>query len=83
MALCACCGGGVWGTDESILRNAAILVWLRNGDVIDFVGLWEQLSNPNFNSVEFDLIKTHYRRNAFTMSPKQWISRTNAIGLIS
>ncbi len=57
--------------------------WLRRINTIDYVGLWEQLHNPNFNLVEFDQIKTEYGRNSFTMSPTQWIKRTNSIGFIS
>ena len=45
--------------------------------------MWEQLSNDTFNLVEFDQIKTEYGHNTFSMSPTQWIKRTNAIGLIS
>ena len=57
--------------------------WLRRINTIDYVGLWEELSNDNFNLVEFDQIKTEYGKNSFSMSPTQWIKRTNAIGIIS
>ena len=57
--------------------------WLRIVSTIDYVGLWEQLHNPNFNLVEFDQIKTEYGKNSFAMSPSQWIKRTNSIGIIS
>ena len=57
--------------------------WLRRVTTIDFVGLWEQLHNSNFNLVEFDQIKTEYGKNSFAMSPSQWIKRTNAIGIIA
>jgi len=57
--------------------------WMRTGDTIDFIGLWEILNNPDFNSVEFDLIKSRSGRNAFTLSPSQWVSRTNAKGIIA
>jgi len=57
--------------------------WLRSVETIEFLGLWEKLNNPNFNSVEFDLIKTRYGRNAFTMSPTQWTSKTGAIGIVA
>ena len=50
---------------------------------IDYIGLWEQLHNKEFNLVEFDQIKTEYGKNSFAMSPSQWIKRTNAIGIIS
>ncbi len=57
--------------------------WLRKVSTIDYIGLWEQLHNFNFNLVEFDQIKTEYGKNSFAMSPTQWIKRTNSIGLIS
>ena len=57
--------------------------WLRRVTTIDYVGLWEQIHNDNFNLVEFDQIKTEYGKNSFAMSPTQWIKRTNAIGIIS
>ena len=57
--------------------------WLRRISTIDYVGLWEELHNINFNLVEFDQIKNEYGRNSFSMSPSQWIRRTNAIGFIS
>ena len=57
--------------------------WLRKVTTIDYIGLWEQIHNINFNLVEFDQIKTEYGKNTFAMSPKQWIKRTNAIGIIS
>ena len=57
--------------------------WLRRITTIDYIGLWEQINNVNFNLVEFDQIKTEYGKNSFAMSPTQWIKRTNAIGIIS
>ncbi len=57
--------------------------WLRRISTIDYIGLWEEIHNPNFNLVEFDQIKTEYGRNSFSMSPTQWIKRTNALGISS
>ena len=57
--------------------------WLRRITTIDYIGLWEQINNKDFNLVEFDQIKTEYGKNSFAMSPTQWIKRTNAIGIIS
>ena len=57
--------------------------WLRRITTIDYIGLWEQINNDNFNLVEFDQIKHEYGKNSFAMSPKQWIKRTNAIGFVS
>ncbi|MBE6160365.1 MAG: KilA-N domain-containing protein [Lactobacillales bacterium] len=57
--------------------------WLRRVTTIDYVGLWEQIHNIDFNLVEFDQIKKEYGKNSFAMSPTQWIKRTNAIGIVS
>lgn len=55
--------------------------WLSNYDTIEFLGLWEKLSNDNFNSAEFCLIKNEAPKKSFTMSPSQWCTRVNAKGL--
>ena len=56
---------------------------MRGRDVIEFLGLWEQLHNPDFKPIEFEGFKNKAGANAFTMSPKKWIESTNAIGIIS
>ena len=56
---------------------------MRRVTTIDYIGLWEQINNADFNLVEFDQIKTEYGKNSFAMSPTQWIKRTNAIGIIA
>jgi hypothetical protein len=57
--------------------------WLRNRNTIEFLGLWEHLNNPDFNSIEFDGIKRQAGLNSFTMTPKRWIANVNAIGMVS
>jgi len=63
---------------DYILQN-----WMRNRSAIEFIGLWEQFNNPNFNSIEFDGIKNNSGSNSFSLTPKRWIESTNAIGIIS
>lgn len=63
--------------------SAVIQNWMRNRDVIDFLGLWESLNNPNFKPIEFEGFKNEAGANAFTMSPKKWIEGVNAIGIVS
>ncbi|MBP1919338.1 KilA-N domain-containing protein [Youngiibacter multivorans] len=63
--------------------NDVINNWMRNGDTIDFLGLWESLHNPDFKPVEFDGFKNDAGSNAFTMSPTKWITTVNAIGIVS
>ena len=61
-----------------------IIHWLSNKDTALYVGLWEELNNENFNLTEYREIKiNHIGTSSYTMSPKQWIEKTNAIGLIS
>ena len=57
--------------------------WMRNKDVISFLGLWESINNTNFKGVEFDTFKNEAGSNKFKISPQKWIKDTNAIGLIS
>jgi len=64
--------------DETIIYN-----WMRNRNTIEFLGIWEQLNNPNFNPIEFDRFKSESGLNRFTMSPKKWVETTHAIGIFS
>lgn len=57
--------------------------WMRRIDIIQYLGLWEQLNNSNFNRVEFDTFRSEAGHNYFTMTPKKWIDGVNAIGIIS
>lgn len=63
--------------------TAVIQNWMRGRDVIEFLGLWESLHNPNFKPIEFEGFRNQAGANAFTMSPKKWIDNTNAIGIVS
>ncbi len=65
------------GTDD-LIRN-----WLRNRNTVEFIGVWELIHNPTFNPVEFDGIKSQAGLNSFSLTPKQWIEKTGAIGIIS
>ena len=61
-----------------------IIHWLSNKDTALYVGLWEELNNEKFNLTEYREIKINeIGTSSYTMSPKQWIKRTNAIGLVS
>ncbi|MDO9224909.1 MAG: KilA-N domain-containing protein [Pseudomonadota bacterium] len=63
---------------DDVIRN-----WLRNRNTLELLGVWERLNNPGFNPVEFDGIKTQAGLNSFTLTPKQWIEQTRAIGIVS
>ena len=57
--------------------------WMRNRNTVEFLGIWEQLNNPNFNCVEFDIIKSQAGLNNYRLSAKEWMEKTGAIGIIS
>ena len=61
--------------------SALIEQWLKNKDTVLFLGVWEQLNNSEFNSLEFGGIKNEAGRNSFFLSAKKWIEATGAIGL--
>ena len=57
--------------------------WMRNRNTVEFLGLWEQLNNPNFKGVEFDTFRKQTGLNNFNLTPRKWIEATNAIGIAS
>ena len=68
-------------TDENpgyVIQN-----WMRNRNVVQFLGLWEKLNNPNFNCLEFEAIENEAGLNSFVLTPKRWIEKTEAIGITS
>ena len=68
---------------DDVLANDIIKNWLRNRNTIEFLGIWEQLNNPDFKPVEFDGFKKEAGLNSFTMSASKWINCTNAISLVA
>src|SRR5690606_13631753 len=63
---------------DDYIRN-----WMRNRNTVEFLGLWEQLNNPNFKGVEFDTFRKQTGLNNFNLTPRKWIEATDAIGIIS
>ncbi len=61
--------------------GALIEQWLKNKDTVLFLGVWERLHNPDFNSLEFEGIRNEAGRNSFFLSAKTWVDRTRAKGL--
>jgi hypothetical protein len=55
--------------------------WLRNRNTVEFLGIWESVYNPNFNYGEFAIIKSQAGLNNYKISAKEWVEKTNAIGL--
>ena len=67
------------------IENGLSLIekWLRNKNTIEFLGIWEEMYNPDFNSPEFEGIKNDAGLNRFILSVKQWTEKTNSKGLIA
>jgi hypothetical protein len=55
--------------------------WLRNRNTVEFLGIWESVYNPGFNYGEFAIIKSQAGLNNYKISVKEWVEKTNAIGL--
>jgi hypothetical protein len=55
--------------------------WLRNRNTVEFLGIWETVHNPDFNSGEFAIIRSQAGLNSYKLSVKEWVEKTNAIGL--
>ncbi len=55
--------------------------WLRTRSTLEFLGTWEILYNPDFKVVDFDHFKSEAGLHTFTLSAKEWIEKTNAIGM--
>ncbi len=63
---------------EIVIQN-----WMRNAGTLDFLKEWELLYNPDFKHIEFDVFRKQAGRPVFVMSPKQWVEKTQAIGIFS
>lgn len=57
--------------------------WLRNRNTVEFLGIWESVNNPDFNYGEFATIRSQAGLNSYKISVKEWVSKTNAIGLVA
>ena len=63
--------------------DTMIYSWMRNRNTLEFLGIWEQMNNPDFKGNEFVTFKTQAGLNSFNLTPKKWIEATRAIGIIS
>jgi len=55
--------------------------WLRNRNTVEFLGIWERIHNQDFNYGEFAIIRSKSGLNNYKISVKEWVAKTNAIGL--
>lgn len=60
-----------------------IQTWIRNKNVISYLGLWEKIHNRDFKGIEFTTFENEAGKNSFYLSPQKWIKETNAVGIIS
>ena len=67
------------------IENGLVLIekWLRNKNTIEFLGIWEEIYNPEFNSPEFEGIKNQAGLNRFALSVKHWVEKTRSKGLLA
>jgi len=67
------------------IENGLVLIekWLRNKNTIEFLGIWEEIYNPDFNRDEYENIMMEAGLNRFAMSVKQWVARTNSKGIVA
>ncbi|ADN97942.1 MULTISPECIES: KilA-N domain-containing protein [Lactiplantibacillus] len=63
--------------------NDLIRNWMRSRNTIEYLGLWEQMKNNNFNTDNYQELLNESGSNTFVLSPAKWIKETNAIGIIS
>ncbi|MGD2090511.1 MAG: KilA-N domain-containing protein [Candidatus Aminicenantes bacterium] len=55
--------------------------WLRNRNTVEYLGIWEKIHNPDFNYGEFAIIRSQAGLHSYKISVKEWVAKTNAIGL--
>jgi len=60
-----------------------IYSWMRNRNTLEFIGVWEQIHNPDFKGLEFETFRNQAGLNSFSLTPRKWIEATNAIGFQS
>jgi len=63
--------------------DVLIYSWMRNRNTLEFIGIWEQIHNPDFKGLEFETFRNQAGLNSFSLTPRKWIEATNAIGFQS
>lgn len=63
---------------KDIIKN-----WMRSRNTLEFLGVWEQMNNPDFINTNYTRLINESGSNAFVMSPAKWVSETNAKGIVS
>ncbi|PIS31483.1 DNA-binding protein [Candidatus Saganbacteria bacterium CG08_land_8_20_14_0_20_45_16] len=63
--------------------DVLVYQWMRNRNTVEFLGIWEQIHNPEFKGLEFETFKKQAGMNSFSLTPQKWIKATSAVGIIS
>lgn len=63
--------------------DALIYSWMRNRNTVEFLGIWEQIHNPDFKGGEFETFRNQAGLNSFHLTPRKWIEATGAVGIQS
>ena len=63
--------------------DVLIYSWMRNRNTLEFIGVWEQIHNPDFKGLEFETFRNQAGLNSFSLTPRKWIEATKAIGFQS
>jgi len=63
--------------------DTMIYSWMRNRNTLEFIGIWEEMNNPDFKGNEFVTFKSQAGLNSFNLTPQKWIKATNAVGIVS
>ena len=69
------------GYKDVLEARVVVSNWMSTRFTLEFLGIWEQIYNPNFNRMEYHTIKNADGR--LVLTPKRWVERTNAIGIFS
>ena len=75
-------------TDMAKFKNSedprfVVQKWMSSRNIVEFLGVWEEIYNPNFNRAEFDTVKNQAGSNSFSLSPEKWVKTVGAVGINS
>ena len=68
---------------EAARADHVIQNWMRNRNTVEFLGMWESLNNADFKPLEFEGFRNRAGLNSFVLTPRQWIEKTAAVGIVS
>jgi hypothetical protein len=69
------------GYRDELEARVVVSNWMSTKFTLEFLGIWEEMNNPNFNRMEFHTIKNADGR--LVLTPKRWVEKTNAVGIVS